>query len=131
MKTRIIFTLTGLVLLSIYFTSCKHEPELTPGTPTVCFNSDVMLIINSNCNIQGCHGSGDAPALNTYDDVSRYVTPFKPMQSKLHKVITAHSNLMGLMPPKPNSALTRSQIDIISIWIMQGAVNDLTCVSSQ
>jgi len=132
MKTRIIFTLTVLMLLSIYFTSCTHEPELAPGTPTICFNSDVMLIINSNCNIQGCHGSGgEAPALNTYDEVSRYVTPFKPTQSQLHKVITAHSDLMGLMPPKPNNPLTSSQIDIISIWIMQGAANDVTCVSSQ
>ena len=120
------------MLLSIYFTSCTHEPELAPGTPTICFNSDVMLIINSNCNIQGCHGSGgEAPALNTYDEVSRYVTPFKPTQSQLHKVITAHSDLMGLMPPKPNNPLTSSQIDIISIWIMQGAANDVTCVSSQ
>lgn len=131
MKTRIIFTLTGLVLLSIYFTSCRHDSELAPGTPTVCFNSDVMLIINTNCNIAGCHGSGEAPSLRTYDEVSRYVTPFKPTQSKLHKVITAHSNLMGLMPPKPNNTLSSSQIDIISIWIMQGAVYDETCVSSQ
>lgn len=131
MKTRIILAFAGLTLLSFYFSSCQHEPELTPGTPTVCFNSDVMLIINSNCNIQGCHGSGEAPALNTYDEVLRFVTPFKPTQSKLHKVITAHSNLMGLMPPKPNNTLTSSQIDIISIWILQGAVNDETCVSSQ
>ena len=131
MKTRIIFTLTGFLLLCICFISCRHEPELAPGTATVCFNSDVMLIINANCNISGCHGSGEAPALDTYDQVSRYVTPFKPVQSKLHKVITAHSNLMGLMPPKPGNALSSSQIDIISIWIMQGAVNDEKCVSSQ
>jgi hypothetical protein len=131
MKTRINFTLSGLILLSICFTSCHHEPELAPGTPTVCFNSDVMLIINTNCNIAGCHGSGEAPALNTYNEVSRYVTPFKPVQSKLHKVITAHSNLMGLMPPEPNNALSSSQIDIISIWIIQGAVNDVTCISGQ
>jgi hypothetical protein len=131
MKTRIFFTLCGLMLLSFCFSSCRHESELAPGTATVCFNSDVMLIINTNCNISGCHGSGEAPALNTYEDVSRFVTPFKPTQSKLHKVITAHSNLMGLMPPKPNNSLSSSQIDIISIWIMQGAVNDVTCVSSQ
>jgi len=112
--------------MSVCFSSCKNEPELPPGTPTVCFDQDVMLIINSNCNVSGCHGSGEGPSLNTYDDVSRYVTAGKPMQSKLHKVITAHSNLMGLMPPKPKSALTSSQIDIISIWILQGA-NHTTC----
>lgn len=121
MKKRIILALTGITLLSIYFASCRHEPELMPGTPEVCFETEVMLIINSNCNIPGCHGSGEAPPLSGYDDVSRYVTAGKPMQSTLHKVITAHSNLMGLMPPEPNPSLTSSQIDIISIWILQGA----------
>jgi hypothetical protein len=126
MKTRIIIALCGLALLSFSLTSCKHEPELPPGTPTVCFDNDVMLIINSNCNVPGCHGSGEGPRLSTYDEVSKLVTAGKPMQSKLHKVITAHSNLMGLMPPKPKSALTSSQIDVIDIWILQGA-NHTTC----
>lgn len=126
MKTRIFIALTGLTLLSIYLISCKHEPELPPGTPVVCFDQEVMGIINSNCNVSGCHGSGEGPSLSTFEDVSRYVTAGKPMQSKLHKVITAHSNLEGLMPPKPKSALTRSQIDIISIWILQGATHT-TC----
>lgn len=121
MKTPLMIALAGLTLLSISFTSCHHEPELMPGTPEKCFDKEVMLIINSNCNVSGCHGSGEGPSLSNYDDVSRYVTAGKPMQSKLHKVITAHSNLMGLMPPKPKSALTSSQIDIISIWILQGA----------
>jgi hypothetical protein len=122
MKTQIIFTFTVLMLLSICFISCRHEPELAPGTPTVCFDNDVMLIINSNCNVSGCHGGGgEAPSLNTYEDVSRYVIAGKPNDSELHKVITAHSNLMGLMPPEPKAPLTSSQIDIISIWIMQGA----------
>jgi hypothetical protein len=127
MKTRIILYLAVFILLNICFISCRHEPELAPGTPTVCFDKDVMLIINSNCNVSGCHGGGgEAPSLNTYEDVSRYVTAGKTYQSELHKVITAHSNLMGLMPPEPKSRLTSSQIDIISTWILQGA-NHTTC----
>ncbi len=121
MKTLRINVAAGIALFGLLLFSCHHEPELMPGTPEVCFDNEVMLIINSNCNVSGCHGSGEAPALSSFDDVSRYVTPGKPVQSKLHKVITAHSNLMGLMPPKPKSALTSSQIDIISIWILQGA----------
>jgi len=127
MKTRLLIALTGLIFLVINLTSCQHEPELMPGTPEVCFDNEVMLIIESNCNVPGCHGGGgEAPSLSTYDEVSRYVTAGKPMQSELHKVITAHSNLMGLMPPKPKSALTSPQIDIISTWILQGA-NHTTC----
>lgn len=119
--------LTGIAFLGILLTSCQHEPELIPGTVEVCFDDQVMLIINSTCNVAGCHGaSGDAPSMSNYEEVSRYVTPGKPMKSKLHKVITAHSNLMGLMPPKPKPPLTSSQIDIISLWILQGA-NHTTC----
>ncbi len=106
-----------MALLGIRLISCHHEPEFMPGTPEVCFDNEVMLIINSNCNVSGGHGGGEAPSISTYEDVSRYVTPGKPVQSKLHKVITAHSNLMGLMPPAPKPSLTSSQIDIISIWI--------------
>jgi len=127
MKKRLIIALAGLTLLCISFASCHHEPELMPGTPEVCFDNEVMLIINSNCNVSGCHGSGEGPKLSTYEEVSRYVTAGKPMQSKLHKVISAHSNLMGLMPPKPKPALTSSQIDLISIWILQGAKHT-TCL---
>lgn len=122
MKVTKMLALSGFVLSGLILCSCQHEPELIPGTPEVCFQSDVMLIINSNCNVSGCHGSGgEAPPLSTYEDVSRFVTPGKPMQSELHKVITAHSNLMGLMPPEPKPPLSSSQIDIISLWILQGA----------
>ena len=122
MKTikRLVFA--GCMITGILLFSCRHEPELMPGTPEVCFQSQVMLIINSNCNVAGCHGGGgEAPSLAAYNDVMRYVTPGKPLQSKLHKVVTAHSNLMGLMPPKPKEALTSSQINTINIWILQGA----------
>jgi hypothetical protein len=119
MKTRIFFTLTGLMLLSIYFASCQHEPELL--SVEISFNKEVIHIINNNCNKSGCHGSGEAPNLANYPDIHNYVTDFKPMQSKLHKVITAHSNLGGLMPPKPDPTLSSHDIDIISIWILQGA----------
>jgi hypothetical protein len=121
MKTLTILALTGIIFLGILLNSCQHEPELPPGTPTVYFNADIMLILNANCNKSGCHGSGEAPALKTHSAVYNYVTPLKPMQSKLYKVITAHSNLRNLMPPKPAQALPRHEIDLISIWILQGA----------
>jgi len=124
MKTLTVVALAGIIFLGILLNSCQHEPELPPGTPTVYFNTDIMLIINTNCNVSGCHGSGEAPALNNHARVSDYVTPLKPMQSQLYKVITAHSNLRNLMPPKPAPALNKSQIDQISIWILQGALDN-------
>jgi len=122
MKTIFIPTVIAFSFIWMLVTSCKHEPELIPGTPEVCFDRDVMLIINSNCNVPGCHGSnGEAPSLSTYDDVRRFVEPGKPVHSKLHEVITANPNSERFMPPKPKTALTNEQIDILSLWILQGA----------
>ena len=76
-------SIVGILFTVILLTvSCQHEPELIPGTAEVCFNTDVMLIMNSACNIPGCHnGSGEAPSLTSYADVLRFVKPGEPMKS--------------------------------------------------
>ena len=113
---------SGMLFLGIITMACQHEPELIPGTPEVHFQSDVMLIINSNCNVPGCHGTGgELKGLNTYSDIHSLVTEGKPMKSKLHKIITANSWDGNLMPPKSKPRLTSTQIDNISMWILQGA----------
>ena len=124
MKTRVLITLAGIIIFGIISISCQHEPEpiltIAEGT-AVCFN-DVLQILNNNCNIDGCHGHGEASALDNWQKIhDKYVTPYKPMQSRLHKVITKHSNIGGLMPPKPHPSLSKYDIDIITIWILQGA----------
>ena len=125
MKTLKLFAAIGITILGIMVISCQHEPELIPGTPEVLFQKDVMLIINSNCNVAECHGSGgELKGLNTYDEVSGFVTAGKPMKSKLHEVLTANPNSEKYMPPKSKPDLTSAQIDIISMWILQGAKNN-------
>lgn len=126
MKKLNIFFLTCTLIMVLMFLSCEHEGELMPGTPEVCFDREVMLIINSNCNVSGCHGSGEGPRLGTYEEVVRFVTPYKTTKSELHKVITANNISPNLMPPKSKSRLTSEQIDIINIWILQGATHT-TC----
>ena len=122
MKSLKLCIITGLTFLGIMMMSCQHEPLLIPGTPEVSFQKDVMLIINSNCNVPDCHGQGgEKKALNTYSDIHSLVTEGKPMKSKLHKIITANSWDGNLMPPKSKPPLTKTQIDLISMWILQGA----------
>lgn len=126
MKTLKVIYLFCFIITALFSASCEHEPELMPGTPEVCFDRDVMLIINSNCNVPDCHGSGgEASALATYDQVMKYVTSGKPTKSELYEVISANKNALKLMPPKPKSMLSSSQIDIINIWILQGAANTI------
>jgi hypothetical protein len=133
MKTLKIYAIAGISFLFILLnSSCEHEPELIPGTAQVCFNSDVMLIISTKCSVDGCHqGGGEGPQLTNYAGIYELVTPFKPMKSKLYKVMNKHANAINKMPPKPYEPLNNSQLDIISLWILQGAINDTSCVSSQ
>jgi len=120
---------TCLAVSAVLLASCTHEPELKPGTPDVCFDRDIMLIVNSNCNVAGCHGSGDRELepLSTYEDLRSLVEPGNLSKSKLHEVITANPGSEKYMPPKSKPALSKEQIDMISIWIMQGA-NHTTCL---
>lgn len=126
-----IIVLSGVTLFVIMFASCQHEPELIPGTAEVCFDTQVQLIINSNCMMSGCHdGGGEMPALDSYDALYKLVEPGKPNKSKLHEVLVANPNSEKFMPPKPKTALTSEQIDIISLWILQGAKNTICGKSS-
>lgn len=120
--TFFIFLITTFLL-----SSCKHESELLPGVPEVCFETQILPVIQSSCTMSGCHtGNNELVALNTYENLRRLVEPGKPMQSKLHKVITANRILESAMPPKPQQALSNTQIDAITIWILQGAAQT-TC----
>ncbi len=120
----------ALVIILVFgpfiFYSCKHEPILSLDTPTVCFQDQVLPIINSSCAVSGCHDAGSEESLTDYNKIMEFVTPFKPNSSKIYKMITTTSILMEFMPPPPRSPLTQDQIDLISIWILQGAENN-TC----
>jgi len=126
MKAQELFFVSILLLTSMLL-SCKHESELLPGTPEVCFDTQILPVIQSSCTMSGCHtGSNELPALSTYEDIRKQVDPGKPVQSELHKVITANRILESAMPPKPKEALSGEQIDAITIWILQGA-DHTTC----
>lgn len=128
MKLRLILSTLTLTTL-LLFTSCKHESELLPGTTEVCFETQVLPVLQSGCTMSGCHdGSGELPSLSTYSDIRRFVEPGKPVHSELHKVLTANRLLETAMPPRPKEALTNEQINLITLWILQGA-NNSSCTT--
>ena len=126
MKNIIPFLLLGTLLSVLTFTSCRHEPVLSEDSATVCFQDQVLPLIRSNCAIPGCHdgGSDGEEALTNYENISNFITPGKPNDSKIYKLITTTSIIREFMPPSPRNPLTQKQIDLISIWILQGAENN-------
>ena len=128
-KTGIYFKVKAivLILLAVTFSSCRKEPVLTPGTAPVCFDQQVLPVIQSNCAMSGCHSGGhELHDLSSYDGIKSYVIAGNPNKSKLYNVITAKGLVVKVMPPKPRPKLTVAQINLITIWILQGA-DHTTC----
>ncbi len=117
-----------MTLCFALFFSCKHDPELTTGTPTICFESKIYPIITNYCSTIGCHdGNGEAFPLLKHSEILNKVEAFKPLNSPLYKAITANPLFASFMPPKGHDQLTSTQIDQIEIWILQGIIDDTAC----
>ena len=108
--------------LSVFNNSCKHQPQNVSTLRTVCFESEVLPIFQSNCTMPGCHNDSKEDKefnLKTYNEIIKFVSPGKPLNSEIYKVIT---NKFGeIMPPSPNNPLSESQRSLIYVWILQGA----------
>ena len=114
--------LTWLPILFLAFlSSCTHEPENLEELDTVCFDTQVLPIIQTSCGITGCHdGSTEGFLATDYLSVMEAVTPGDPRASELYQVIT-EINGEDMMPP--DRPLTKDQRTIIQVWIAQGAEN--------
>ena len=115
----ILFSLTILL-------GCKHKTNFNE-LPTVSYSKDIQPIIISNCTQSGCHGSKNQEEfeLLSYNDLIKNceVTAGSPENSKLFEVITTY-NKENVMPRKPYNTLTEKQIQLIYVWIGQGAKNN-------
>jgi hypothetical protein len=122
-------------LLAIH--SCKHVPDsiiVPPGSTgnngtLVCFESDILPILQTNCAKSGCHDAASHQGdyiLNTYDNIiKRGIIPGNASNSKIYKTLFESGS--DRMPPPPNLDLTASQKALIGRWINEGAKNSVNC----
>lgn len=110
----------AFVCLGMMMNACKHEPDIST-LPDLTYEKDIKIIINSNCGMNGCHGSdnGSEFPLLTYEQLmdEADVKPGEPNDSKLYEVIT--DNGFERMPP--DQPLNDLDIKRIYIWILKGA----------
>jgi hypothetical protein len=108
-----------LAILAFAFFSCTHDPENIEAFEPVCFDTQVLPILQISCGMTGCHDGTEEGFLATdYNSVLQSVKPGDPRGSALYKAITdIHSD--DFMPP--DLPLTRLQRNIIQVWIAQGA----------
>jgi WD40 repeat protein/mono/diheme cytochrome c family protein len=97
----------------------------------VSYDKQIRPILQANC--QGCHQpakAGGAYVMTAFDQMLKggeskeaAIVPGKPDESHLLSQITPGKDGKALMPLK-KPALAASEIDLISRWISQGAIDD-------
>lgn len=113
---------SSLVLL---LNACKHDSPAPEG-PTVSFKDHVQPIIIGNCTAPQCHpATGGKFPLVSYNDVIKNcdIKEGNSKDNDLLEVIKSTGNEKR-MPPPPLAPLTANQIQIIELWVAQGAKNN-------
>ena len=125
-KTHLMKNIFLLLLSASIFTGCKHKANFDE-LPKVSYATDIQPIIISNCTQSGCHGDEKTQKfkLLTYKDVIKNgeIKEKSPESSELYQTIKSLNN-EKIMPKKPYSPLTEKQIQLIYVWIGQGALNN-------
>ena len=126
MKISKLFALIFLVIAAAqFFSGCKQDPVI-PDTPLAKFKDDIQAIIIGNCTASGCHGGVEPKSspLLTYDDVLKNgdIKAKDANGSKLYILLKDLGE--DRMPKKPNAPLSDEQIELVYLWIMQGAKNN-------
>ncbi len=98
-----------------------QDTGTAPVGNQVCFNTEILPLIVSNCATSGCHDAisrEDGYQLTSYKTiVSKGINTGKPQDSKLYKVMIDTGD--DRMPP--SAPLTKAQTDLFLKWIQQGA----------
>ena len=104
--------------------SCKHKTNFEELSE-VSYAGSIAPIISSNCAFSGCHGDSAFKklSLTSYDALMNGgIKAGDPVNSKLYKKIKSLGD--DIMPKKPYNELTEKQIQLIYVWIGQGAKNN-------
>ncbi len=139
-----------IICIIFVFAACHHEVNLPGSQPItdtvingsgggangegggsdlVCFETEILPLFTSNCAKSGCHNSAshqEGYVFEDYDGIMAGVVPSKPGKSKVYEAIT-EDDPEKRMPPPPNEPLLPAQVQLIKLWIEQGAQNTTNC----
>ncbi len=110
--------------LIVFIFSCTNDVVIIDELDEVCFQEQVLPIIQTSCGISGCHDASSAKegfVATDYNNIMQIVKAGDARNSELYNVIT-DINSKDMMPP--DRALTKEQRSLIQVWIEQGAKNN-------
>ncbi len=114
-----------IIAIFLIFDSCKHKTNFEE-LPEVSYTGSIAPIINSNCAFSGCHGDSAYVSFSITSHaglLNAGITEGSPEKSKLYSRLKSLDD-NKIMPKRPYDPLTEKQIQLIYVWIGQGAKNN-------
>lgn len=103
----------------------RRMSPIPPRDSTICFERQILPVLNQGCALDGCHGPQSASQgydVTKYSIIMRRVTPYEPRYSSLYGSVSDPNP--GSRMPSPNRfSLTSENIEALKQWILQGAMN--------
>lgn len=115
-------------LIALLLTGCYKDKTVISDTDeqitrSVSFTADIIPILNSSCNISGCHSSGgkspDLTVSSAYNSLAGYINTGEPQSSELYLWMTGKKGT-----PMPVAGSNKDYNALVLAWIKQGAQNN-------
>ena len=132
MKRRVVFCLfvTSLIAIWLVLRNPTAAAQTEPLPKQVEFSHDIRPILSDNCF--ACHGPDEKQRQvdlrfdtreGIFADRGGYqvIVPGDSSQSRLFQRISAEDEAFLMPPPWAETTLTQEQIELIRLWIDQGA----------
>jgi hypothetical protein len=111
------------ISILFFHPSCTHEPVNLDQADTVCFDNQILPLLQNSCGTPGCHDATSEEVdfvANSYETILPIVKPGDPKGSTLYNVIT---DIWGEHFMPPGHPLSLANRNLIQVWIAQGALN--------
>lgn len=138
MKKALLYFIIALVAVLFMVAGCDLGTDPPPDQtdiPSIIYSQHIQPIFARSCLSSGCHNAVDAEedlVLESWETVfegshhGAMVIPFRPDKSHLVFHINTDSTLGPVAQPlmPPGEPLSRSEVELIMRWILEGARND-------
>lgn len=119
-------TLDGVEeVLEVEITS--FTPVDTCGDGVVLFQQQVLPLLERSCSYSTCHDAETRAgniSMSSYEEIAKQISPGNPENSLLYNLIT-NPDPTETMPPPPREQMGEAYLNMIRVWIEQGAQNTI------
>ena len=140
-----------VALLVFFFYACTHKPFLQPSSvsktntnttkdttsatdttqdvvdTSVCFQRDILPMLQSSCAISGCHNAASAHkgyVYTTYATImAKGIIPYNINSSATYTYCAS-----GSRPKSPIPRFDSTKMSLLKRWIQKGAPDDTDCI---